>query len=79
MTAVRSEERWRNGSRRAQANDSWSPFTTGRDALDVSLHDDELCDEVEWTARLMIAANESEGRLASESIDEILGVVAWSR
>lgn len=45
-----------------------------RDSLDVSLHDSELADEVELTAVLMVAANESPSALAQEEIDEILGV-----
>lgn len=44
------------------------------DALDVCLHDQELVDEVELTARLMIAANEAEDRLSTERVDRILGV-----
>ena len=44
------------------------------DALAVSLHDAELAQEVELTARLMVAANESDDRLAVETVDDILGV-----
>ena len=44
------------------------------DALAVSLHDAELAQEVELTARLMVAANESDGRLTAETVDDILGV-----
>lgn len=46
---------------------------TDRDTLDVSLHDDELHDEVLITARLMIAANEAPGALSREQVDRILG------
>ena len=45
-----------------------------RCSLDVSLHDDDLADEVELTARLMVAANEVEHALAQEEVDAILGV-----
>lgn len=45
-----------------------------RDALDVSLHDHELHEEVVLTAHLIIAANESETRLGQERLDRILGV-----
>jgi hypothetical protein len=44
--------------------------------LDVSLHDDELADEVELTARLMIAANESARPLSPAEVDAALGVAA---
>lgn len=44
------------------------------DALSVSLHDAELAQEVELTARLMVAANESHEHLADETVDDILGV-----
>ncbi len=43
--------------------------------LDVSLHDDDLADEVEMTARLMVAANESDAPLGTEAVDRLLGVV----
>lgn len=48
--------------------------TPGRDALDVSLHDVDLAAEVELTARLMVAANESDHPLAREDLDKILGI-----
>ena len=44
------------------------------DALAVELHDAELAQEVELTARLMVAANESDDHLAVETVDDILGV-----
>lgn len=55
-----------------------SPTRAGRDALDVSLHDNELADEVELTVRLMVAANESDDPLGQQQVDAILGVPpAW--
>lgn len=45
------------------------------DQFDVSLEDAELLREVELTTNLIIAATESEERLSTEEIDEILGVV----
>jgi hypothetical protein len=44
------------------------------DVLDVSLHDHELHDEVVLTTHLIIAANESPGRLSQSHVDRILGV-----
>ncbi|MGN6129091.1 MAG: hypothetical protein ACTHOK_01985 [Nocardioidaceae bacterium] len=41
--------------------------------LDVSLHDDVLADELELTARLMIAANASDAPLSTAEVDGILG------
>ena len=46
----------------------------GRDPLDVSLHDVELAVEVELTATLMVAANESDKRLTQAHVDRLLGV-----
>ena len=43
-------------------------------SLDVSLHDQDLADEVDMMVRLIIAANESDRTLAQEDIDEILGL-----
>ena len=57
----------------AQPQRGWSA-TPGRDALDVSLHDSDLAAEVELTASLMVAANESASALAREEVDRILGV-----
>ncbi|HEU4566499.1 MAG TPA: hypothetical protein VFR99_00595 [Marmoricola sp.] len=45
------------------------------DPFDVSLEDGELMDEVELTASLIVAANQSDERLTDEQIDAILGVV----
>ena len=49
------------------------------DALDVSLHDSELADEVELTALLMVAVNDADGRLDPRQVDEILGVQRLGR
>ena len=46
----------------------------GDDVLDVSLHDAELAGEVELTARLMVAANESPHPLSAEDVDRLLGL-----
>ena len=46
----------------------------GRDALDVSLHDSDLQEEVELTVLLMVAANGAPGPLAQSEVDELLGV-----
>ena len=44
------------------------------DQFDVSLEDDDLLDEVELTASLMVAANQSERHLTPAEVDEVLGV-----
>jgi hypothetical protein len=44
------------------------------DPFDVSLEDGELMDEVELTASLIVAANQSDENLTDEQIDAILGV-----
>ena len=44
------------------------------DPFDVSLEDGELMDEVELTASLIVAANQSEKPLSLAEIDRILGV-----
>ncbi len=41
--------------------------------LDVSLHDGDLADELELTARLMVAANESDAPLSTAEVDRLLG------
>ena len=51
-----------------------SALVESGDALDVSLHDLELHDEVLLTTSLIIAANECEGRLSQECVDLVLGV-----
>ena len=45
------------------------------DPLNVRLEDDELLDEVELTANLIVAANQSEAHMSVSEIDQILGVV----
>ena len=44
------------------------------DPFDVRLQDDELLDEVELTTNLIVAANQSDARMSSSEIDQILGV-----
>jgi hypothetical protein len=44
------------------------------DPLDVELTDTELLDEVDLTTTLIAAANQSEGPLAPEEIDRLLGL-----
>ena len=44
------------------------------DPFDVELEDPELLDEVGMTASLMVAANQSDGRLSSDEIDRLLGL-----
>lgn len=44
------------------------------DPFDVELEDNELLLEVDLTASLIVAANQSEGPLSAEEIDEILGL-----
>jgi hypothetical protein len=45
------------------------------DPFDVRLQDDELLDEVELTANLIVAANQSDARMSASEIDQILGVL----
>ena len=45
----------------------------------MRLQDDELLDEVELTANLIVAANSVQEHLSVPEIDEILGVVPRSR
>jgi hypothetical protein len=49
------------------------------DPFDVRLEDLELLDEVELTANLIVAANQSEARLSALEIDHILGVIPQPR
>lgn len=44
------------------------------DPFDVELEDTELLDEVDLTAGLIVAANQSEGPLSVEEIDRLLGL-----
>ncbi len=48
------------------------------DQFDVSLEDDELLDEVELTANLMVAANQAERHLTTAEIDDVLGIASRS-
>ena len=41
---------------------------------DPSLRDEQLEDEIRLVGDLVLAASQSEGRLAQEAIDEILGL-----
>lgn len=52
---------------------AWSAVRE-RDSLDVSLHDTALAEEVELTARLIVAVNEVERPLARHEVDDILDV-----
>ena len=49
------------------------------DPFDVRLQDDELLDEVELTANLIVAANQSDARMSASEIDQILGVLPQPR
>ena len=44
------------------------------DPFDVELEDSELLDEVDLTASLIVAANQSDGHLSVEEIDHLLGL-----
>jgi len=49
------------------------------DPFDVRLQDDELLAEVELTANLIVAANQSDAQLPLSEIDQILGVLPKPR
>ena len=49
------------------------------DPFDVRLEDYELLDEVELTASLIVAANQSETHMSVFEIDQILGVIPQPR
>ncbi len=49
------------------------------DPFDVRLQDDELLDEVELTANLIVAANQAETHMSVSEIDQILGVLPRPR
>ncbi len=49
------------------------------DPFDVRLEDSELLDEVELTANLIVAANQSEVHMSLLQIDQILGVMPEPR
>ena len=44
------------------------------DPFDDEVQDDDLLAEVELTANLIVAANQSDGALTDEEIDRILGL-----
>ena len=44
------------------------------DPFDVRLQDDELLDEVELTADLIVAANQSDAQMSLSDIDRVLGL-----
>ena len=44
------------------------------DPYDVRLEDDELLSEVELTASLIVAANQSDAHLTPHEIDQALGI-----
>lgn len=44
------------------------------DPFDIELEDTELLDEVDLTASLIVAANQSDGPLSAEEIDRLLGL-----
>ena len=41
---------------------------------DPSLHDEQLEDEIRLVGELVLAASQSEGRMADDAIDEVLGL-----
>ena len=49
------------------------------DPFDVRLEDVELLDEVELTANLIVAANQTQAQMSVTEIDEILGVIPRPR
>ena len=61
---------WSTPSKGDQGKGTWSV-----DPFDVRLQDDELLDEVELTANLIVAANQSDAQLSVTEIDQILGVL----
>jgi len=61
-----------------QEQQTRSQRVSERCSLDVSLHDDDLADEVDLMVGLIVAANASDHALAQDEIDEILGVAAHS-
>ena len=46
----------------------------GQDPLDVPLHDAELMEEVELSARVIIAASDADGPLSQAQVDAVLGL-----
>jgi hypothetical protein len=49
------------------------------DPFDVRLEDTELLDEVEMTANLIVAANQSVEHMSAAEIDQILGILPAPR
>lgn len=49
------------------------------DQFDVTLQDDDLLEEVELVATLMVAATEAEEHLSQTRVDDILGVIPHPR
>jgi hypothetical protein len=47
---------------------------TDRDPFDAPLRDSDLQEEVELTAHLIVAANDSDRALSQREVDQILGV-----
>jgi hypothetical protein len=45
-----------------------------RDALHVSLHDDELFEELQLTTDLIIAASQTDRPLSDTAVDRLLGL-----
>ena len=69
-----------NAGRKLRAGIQGETGKAGRvDPFDVRLEDDELLDEVELTANLIVAANQSEAHMSVTEIDEILGVLPRPR
>ncbi len=49
------------------------------DQFDVNLEDEDLLEEVELVANLMVAAASRDEHLSQDEVDEILGVVPQPR
>lgn len=49
------------------------------DPYDVRLQDDELLSEVELTASLIVAANQTDAHLSPSEIDDVLGLPSLRR
>ena len=59
---------------RGTGNGNREEESVREDQFDVELEDEELLEEVEMTANLIVAASDTDGRLPQDRIDEILGV-----
>lgn len=55
-------------------DDTGRQWVSSTDPFDVELEDTDLLAEVELTATLIAAANQSEGPLAPDEIDRLLGL-----